>query len=81
MSKRVLFYLILDLFGAGLVYLLRMGLCSLIFCVSDSWLRILLFLTVDVVMVAILGVILFFFLLYWWSDKQWEKIKRRFRRR
>ena len=81
MSKKVLFYFILDLFGALLVYLLRMGLCSLIFCVADSWLRILLFLMVDVVTIAIWSFILFCFLLYWWSDKQWGKIKSRFRRR
>ena len=81
MSKKVLFYFILDLFGALLVYLLRMGLCSFIRYISDSWLRLVLFLTVDVVTIAIWSFILFFFLLYWWSDKQWEKIKRRFRRR
>ena len=80
MSKKVLFYMILDLIGIGIALISRYLLCNTFSSISDPLLQSALILAVNVIFTVVCLFILFFFLLYWWSDRKWTKIKRKFKK-
>lgn len=79
MSKKVRFYMILDLAGIGVIFIFRVLLLSLANMVTFHWIKIGLVIVINVVTIAVCLFVVFFFLLYWWSDKKWTNIKRKFR--
>jgi len=82
MSKKVLFYMTLDLIGIGITLLARAGLCNLVYSqLSDQFICTILTLAVNIASIGICLFIVFFFLLYWWSDKKWTNIKQRFKKK
>ena len=81
MSKKVRFYLILDLVGIGITLLVRAVLCGKLSGVSEPLLQSGFIIIVNVASVAICVFIVFFFLLYWWSDRKWTALKRKFKKK
>lgn len=81
MSKKVRFYMVLDLIGIAITVLVRTLLCSAFARISDQLIQSILVIAVNIVCVAICLFIVFFFLLYWWSDKKWTNIKRKFKKK
>ena len=81
MSKKVRFYMMLDLIGVGITFLIRALLLSIANMFTTPWLHIMLVIVINVAAIAVCLFILFFFLLYWWSDKKWTDIKRRFKKK
>lgn len=81
MSKKVFFYMILDLVGVGITLLVRRFILSALGIVSISWLHSGLVLIINLAAIAVYLFIIFFFLLYWWSDRKWTAIKKAFRRK
>lgn len=81
MSKKVFFYMVLDLIGIGITLLIRNFLLGALGVVSISWVQSVLVLIVNLAAIAVCLFIIFFFLLYWWSDRKWTAIKNRFRKR
>jgi len=81
MSKKVFFYMILDLIGVGIILLIRGFLLGALGVVSVSWLHSGLVLIINLAAITVCLFIIFFFLLYWWSDRKWTAIKKSFRRK
>ena len=81
MSKKVLFYMLLDLAGIALTGLCGKWLCSLCTARGDSFFSSVVIFAINIFCVLICAFVLFVFLLYWWSDRTWSKIKRRFGRK
>lgn len=82
MSKKVLFYLSLDLVGIGITIIVHLLLCKFVYWLAlDHLFTTLLLLVVHIVAGAVYLFIIFFFLLYWWSDRKWTAIKRKYRRK
>lgn len=81
MSKKVVFYLILDLIGVGITLFIRWVLCDAMTGVSDPFIKSVIMLTINGISIAVCLFILFFFLLYWWSDKKWANIKQKFKKK
>ena len=79
MSKKVIFYLFLDLIGVGITLLVRMLLCNAAIGVSDTFIQNVIVLIINVVAITICLFVLFFFLLYWWSDRKWKSVKKNLR--
>ena len=79
MSKKVIFYLFLDLIGVGITLLVRMLLCNAAIGVSDPFIQNVIVLIINVVAIAICLFVLFFFLLYWWADRKWKSVKKNLR--
>jgi len=81
MSRKVKFYMMLDLIGIGITLLVRMLLCRFIQFIPEPWMQSGLSIMLNIVCVAICFIIVFFFFLYWWSDRKWTDIKIKFRKR
>ena len=81
MSKKVRFYMMLDLIGVGITFLARALLLYTTNMVTVPWLHVGLVIVINIATIAVCLFILFFFLLYWWSDKKWTNIKQRFKKR
>lgn len=81
MSKKVFFYMVLDLIGIRITLLIRNFLLGVLGVVSISWVQSVLVLIVNLAAIAVCLFIIFFFLLYWWSDRKWTAIKKIFKRR
>lgn len=81
MSQKVRFYLILDLIGVGITFLVRWLLVRAIHLIGEPWIQTMCIVLANVATVAVCLFILFFFLLYWWSDKKWTKVQQKFRRK
>lgn len=81
MSKKVFFYMVLDLIGIGITLLARSFLLSTLGIISVSWVQSVLVLIINLAAIAVCLFIIFFFLLYWWSDRKWTAIKNHFRKR
>ena len=81
MSKKVFFYMVLDLIGIGITLLIRNFLLGVLGVVSISWVQSVFVLIVNLAAIAACLFIIFFFLLYWWSDRKWTAIKSNFRRK
>ena len=81
MSKKVFFYMILDLIGVGIILLIRGFILGALGVISVSWLHSGLVLIINLAAIAVCLFIIFFFLLYWWSDRKWTAIKNHFRKR
>ena len=80
MSKKVLFYMGLDLIGIGITLLVRALLCNTCANITDPMLQSAALFIINIASVAVCLFIIFFFLLYWWSDRKWTSIKKRFRK-
>lgn len=80
MSKKVLFYMILDLIGIGIALLVRWVLCNIFTDISELWLQSILVIAANIAFIAVCLFIIFFFLLYWWSDRKWTNIKKKFKK-
>ena len=78
MSKKVLFYLTLDLIGGVITLIIRSLLCNAFIAIPDLWMQSVLNLAVNIASGAVILFIIFFFLLYWWSDRKWTRIKKKF---
>ena len=81
MSKKVKFYLVLDLIGAGIALIIRALLCNAVMLISESMLQMALIVIINVITILVLLFIVFFFLLYWWSDRKWTGIKNKFKKK
>jgi len=81
MSKKVRFYMLLDLVGIGITFLVRALLLGVAGMIAVQWLYIGLVIVINIATIAVCLFILFFFLLYWWSDKKWTNIKQRFKKK
>ena len=81
MSKKVRFYMILDLVGVGITFLARALLLGTANMVTVPWLHIGLIIIINIATIAVCLFIVFFFLLYWWSDKKWTNIKAKFKKK
>lgn len=81
MSRKVKFYMMLDVIGVGITLLVRMLLCHFIQLIPEPWVQIGLSIMLNIVSIAICLFIVFFFFLYWWSDRKWTNIKSKFRKR
>jgi hypothetical protein len=81
MSKKVRFYLILDLIGIGIALLIRFLLCRSFAVITELWIQGALCIAVNVICVAVCLFIVFFFLLYWWSDITWTNIKNKVKKK
>ena len=81
MSRKVKFYLMLDVVGIGIVLLIRRLLVNAVLLISDQWLQTIILIIINGLFVATCLSIVFFFLLYWWSDKKWTDIKNKCYRR
>ena len=81
MSKKVLFYMVIDSSAIGITLLIRALLCGAFSGVSEPLLQGVFMIVVNTVCIAICAFIVFFFLLYWWSDKKWTDIKRKFKKK
>ena len=81
MSKKVRFYMMLDLIGVGITFLARALLLYATNMVTVPWLHVGLVIVINITTIAVCLFILFFFLLYWWSDKKWTNIKQRFKKK
>lgn len=77
MSKKVLFYLVLDLIGVVITLIIRGFLCKAFIVIPDLWMQSILTLAVNIATGAVILFIIFFFLLYWWSDRKWKNIKKK----
>lgn len=75
MSKKVFFYMVLDLAGIALTVMCGKWLCNLCTAIDNSFFSDAFIFIVNIVCVFVCLFILFFFLLYWWSDGTWSKIK------
>ena len=78
MSKKVLFYMILDLIGIGITFIVRGLLRGSFARITEPWLQSALVIAVNIITAAVCLFIIFFFLLYWWSDKKWTAVKKKF---
>ena len=81
MSKKVRFYMMLDLIGIGITFLVRALLLGAANIITGPWLQIGLIFVINIATIAVCLFIVFFFLLYWWSDKKWTNIKQRFKKK
>ena len=79
MSKKVLFYLVLDSFGIALTAFIGKWLCEMSDAVTKPWVSNGISLFINFLCACVTVFIIFFFLLYWWSDRKWSKIKKRFK--
>lgn len=80
MSKKVFLYLILDLLGIGLIFLVGTLMRNAVGGLSESWLQCGLLILIHAICGTLCLVILFFFFLYWWSDRKWCVIKKKWRK-
>ena len=80
MSKKVLFYLVLDLIGVAITALIGKYLCEISDAVTNPWVSNGIALAVNFLCACVAIFIIFFFLLYWWSDRNWSKIKNKFKK-
>ena len=76
MSKKVLFYLVLDLIGVVITLIIRSLLCNAFITIPDLWMQSALNLAVNIASGVVILFIILFFLLYWWSDRKWESTKK-----
>ena len=81
MSKKVLFYMMLDSIGIAITAFIGKLLCEMSDAVTNPWVSNGISLIINFLCVLVCMFIIFFFLLYWWSDRKWSKIKRWFGRR
>lgn len=79
MSKKVLFYLMLDSVGIALTAFIGKWLCEMGDAVTNPWVSNGISLIINFLCACVTIFIIFFFLLYWWSDRKWSKIKRWFK--
>ena len=79
MSKKVLFYLVLDSLGIALTIFIGKWLCEMCDAVTNLWVSNGISLIINFLCACVTIFIIFFFLLYWWSDRKWSKIKRWFK--
>jgi len=79
MSKKVLFYLVLDSLGIALTTFIGKWLCEMCDAVTNLWVSNGISLIINFLCACVTIFIIFFFLLYWWSDRKWSKIKRWFK--
>ena len=69
MSIKVFLYLILDLLGIGLIFLVGTLMRNAVGGLSESWLQCEMLILIHAICGTLCLVILFFFFLYWWSEK------------
>ena len=74
MSKKVLFYLILDSVGIAITTVLGKYLCKMSDAVTNPWVGNGIVLIVNFLYVCVCIFIIFFFLLNCWSDRKWINI-------
>ena len=77
MSKKVLFYMILDSIGIALTAFIGKWLCEMSDAVTNPWVSNGISLIINFLCALVCIFIIFFFLLYWWSDRKWSKIKKK----
>ena len=80
MSKKVLFYLVLDLIGITLTAFIGKYLCETSDAVTNPWVSNGISLIINFLCACVTIFIIFFFLLYWWSDRKWSRIKKKLRK-
>lgn len=80
MSKKVLFYMILDVIGIAIAWTVRCFLCELACNVQEQWLQTGVVVVINVAFFTICLFIVFFFLLYWWSDRKWARLKKKIKK-
>lgn len=81
MSKKVVFYLILDSIGIAIAFLIRTMLCNTLASIFEPMIQSGITIAVNIVFVLVCLIIIFFFLLYWWSDRKWTNIKIKFQKK
>ena len=77
MSKKVVFYMVLDSIGIALTAFVGKWLCKMSDAVTNPWVSNGISLIINFLCVLVCVFIIFFFLLYWWSDRKWSKIKKK----
>lgn len=80
MSKKVMFYMILDIIGIAIAWAVRYFLYELVRNVQEQWLRAGFVVLSNIAFFTVCLFIAFFFLLYWWSDRKWTRIKKKLKR-
>ena len=81
MSKKVLFYLVLDSVGIALTAFIGKYLCEISDAVTNPLVSNGISLIINFLCACVTIFIIFFFLLYWWSDRKWSRIKKWFKSR
>ena len=80
MSEKVRFYLILDLIGVAITFVIRYLLVKAVLFIPEPLIQTILIIALNILTALVCLFILFFFLLYWWSDKKWTSVKKKWRK-
>ena len=81
MSKKVRFYMFLDIIGIGLTLFFRFVCINRVLpIITDVRLQKVAVIFSNIGTIAMCLFIVCCFLLYWWSDRKWTKIKQRFKK-